>query len=303
MSTTTGQGFVDCQVLANTIISDLIAGGMVLKFPASFSPTVYKATLETSVTVDPLAATQPWRIHIDATVANTIRIVSATSTQLPDSGTVALDIDNSILGHLGTGTTTYKDFIDRTLYGDQNASSMTYRLTTAAQGIALAIWEPGTDLTMPIMSYFTIQRPVNNRNGTIRQTGKSPVYCLYGINRSATALVNKFVVRESDVIRPSGSVDATIDTADSFKSISVNTIVAITEESNYVIFFPNSLNTQRYAYPQDDLDLIAYTSADVISTGSTCSLPVYNEPFYRTYTCLLSNQNDNTGMRILLLSN
>lgn len=303
MSTTTGQGFVDSQVLANTIISDLIAGGFVLKFPAIYTPTVYKATLETSITVDPLAATQPWRIHIDASTINIIRIVAGTSIQLPDDGTVAVDPDSSIVGHLGTGTTTLKDFIDRDGYLDQNAAPMTYKLTTAPQGVALAIWEPGTDFVFPIMSYFTIQRSVNNRDGSIRQTGKSPVYCLYGINRSATALVNKFVVRESDIIRPTDSVDATIDTADSFKSIGVNTIVAVTEDSNYVIFFPNGLNTQRYAYPQDDLDLIAYTSADVISTGSTCSLPVYNEPFYRTYDCLLSNLTDNTGMRILILSN
>lgn len=302
MSTITGQGFVDTQILANTIISDLITGGFVLKFPAVFGGNVYTATLETSTSVDPLSTTQPWRIHIDSSVNNIIKIVTGTNTTLPNDGTVTEDFDHSIVGHLGDGTSIFRYFIDRSSYTSQTASPMSYTITTKPHGLALAIWEPGTNFANPIISYFTIQRPVNNRTGEIRITGKSPVYCLYGINRSATAFINKFVVRESDVLRPTNSVDATKDTSDNFKSIGVENIVAITEESNYVIFFPSGLNTQRFAYPQDDLDLIGYTSADVVSTGSICSLPVYSEPTYRTYSCLLSNGIDNTGMRILILT-
>jgi hypothetical protein len=302
---TNGSGFTDCQVLVNTLISQLIAGGMQLVYPVIFTPTTYKATLTTAAQTDPLYLSQPWSVQISAESTTVIRVITGTSTQLPSDGTHAQNPDQSIVGHLGQGTIPYTDFIDRSLYSAPGllASPMSYVLSIAQHGMALSIWEPATDAGTPIMSYFTIQRPVNNRTGMVRITGKSPVYCLYGINRSAVALVNKFVVREADILRPTDSISATHDTSDSFKSINIGTMVAITEESNYVIFFPNCLNTQRYAYPQDDLDLISYTSADVISTGSATSLPVYNEPFFRTYQCLLSNGTDNTGMRILILTN
>ena len=70
--------------------------------------------------------------------------------------------------------------------------------------------------------------------------------------------VYKFVVREVDVEKPTLPADATASNADSNAIINSKQQVAITEANQYVITFPNGLNTQRYAYTEE-LDLIAYT--------------------------------------------
>lgn len=76
--------------------------------------------------------------------------------------------------------------------------------------------------------------------------------------------------------------------------------VAISEDNKYVITFPNGLNTSRYTYTHE-LDLIAYTSADVVSAGTDIEITVYGEATPRVYTALTSNGPNNTGMRILFL--
>ena len=295
--------------MANSLISDLIDGGMALVHPVALTPTTYGATLKTSIDTDTAATSdnQRWHIRIDAISTTKLRIIAATSAQLTSSGSVASNSDGTIVGHLGSGKTDeYVYFIDRSQYTTQQQSNkpMNYGLSCSTQGIALGIWEEATDeLSPPIFSFCVIQRPVNNRTGVIRTTGKAPVYCLYGINRTGVSVMNKFVVREADITRPTDSVDATVDSDDSCRTINIKQMVSITEENNYVVFFPNNLNTARYAYPQDDLDLIAYTSADIIAQGVVSLFKVYGESTCRSYKGLIANGANNTNMRILILTN
>jgi hypothetical protein len=76
--------------------------------------------------------------------------------------------------------------------------------------------------------------------------------------------------------------------------------VAISENNKYVITFPNGLNTSRYAYTHE-LDMIAYTSADVVSEGTNVPITVYGEGTPRIYKAMPSNGPNNTGMRMLVL--
>ena len=303
------QGIISCQVLANKLIQDLIDGGMSLVYPSIMTATTYVATLKTSATTDIVSTSdaQRWYIRIESISTTKLRIITGTSLQLTVNGAYATNPDNTIVGHIGTGNNigNYVDFIDRSEYTQQHISNtpMNYALTCSMQGIALGVWEEGTDASSPpISSFLVIQRPVNNRTGAIRTTGKVPVYCLYGINRTGLTITNKFVVRESDILRPTTSIDATTDSSDNCRTINVNQMVAITEENNYVVFFPNNLNTARYAYPQDDLDLIAYTSADVIAQGAVSLFKVYGEATCRSYKGLIANGANNTNMRILILT-
>ena len=301
------QSIIDCNTLAHSIITDLISGGMTLVYPAALTNTTYAATLTTSATTDTAATSdiQRWSIKIEAMTSNILRVVVGTSVQLSKTGSVIVNPDGTIPGHIGSGKSNYVYFIDRTSYTQTQLSTkpMNYSLICAPQGIALGIWEELTDsLSPPIFSYFVVQRPVNNRTGVIRTTGKAPVYCLYGINRGTTSITNKMIVRETDILLPSTPIDATKDSAETCRIINTNQMVSITEDNNYIIYFPNNLNTARYAYPQDDLDLIAYAGADVIAQGSISLFRVYGETNCRSYKGLVANGANNTNMRILILT-
>jgi hypothetical protein len=152
---------------------------------------------------------------------------------------------------------------------------------------------------------------VNNTSGTPRITGKAPVVCVYGIRSfggigtPTTPIVNKinrFTVRETDIVRPTVSIPANVDNPDAARVINSENSVAITEDNNYVISFPNGLNTNRFAYPVDELDLIAYTSADVISQNADVNITVYNEATPRVYKAMCASDIDNTGIRMLVLA-
>ena len=107
---------------------------------------------------------------------------------------------------------------------------------------------------------------------------------------------HKFVVCEADVHRPSLIVPADQNTEDSNSVLNSTRQVATSEDNKYVITIPKGLNTTRYAYTYE-LDMIGYTSADVIGEGTEVDLPLY-ESSYR-FRALAANRQRNTGMRIL----
>lgn len=325
-------GFTRVPELFHAIVNDMVANGFTMKFPSSplQAPVAgtdyqkFKATLEASATVDPLQASQPWRIQLDClTIAGDQigNIYMASPLQLPNDGTVALldKTDGSttsvkmpagmlnITGAQPTsmsGTTNYSDvcFIyraDRVIdKPTANAYPMSYRLSITNHGIALAVWEDATDEDdIPQFEWFVAQRPVNHLTGAPLIVGHCPLFCLYGMK----SRVGKFVVREDDVLKPTTTVDAAIDTEDSAAIINTKQQVSITENNRYVMAFPNGLNTARFMYTEE-LDMIAYTSADVVSQYSDVPITAYGEATPRKYKALLANRALNTGMRILLIT-
>lgn len=210
---------------------------------------------------------------------------------------------------------------------DTGSKTYSYRLTVSYQGIALVIWEENQDIEGNRFSWFVIQRPVNPVNGAVLQSGKCPVFCIYSIGGGQpndAELMNprleetdepyqrthpqydynpaiyRFVVREVDVYRPTIPVLATVDSPDNRIVISAKQQVAITEGNKYVITFPTGFNTDRYMY-KEEIDLITYTSADVISQYSNVAVSVYGEDDSRQYKAMQANMTNNTGMRILIL--
>jgi hypothetical protein len=91
-----------------------------------------------------------------------------------------------------------------------------------------------------------------------------------------------------------------LHTEDSRAIINPMNQVAITEDNKYVITFPNGLNTPRFAYTHE-LDIIATTSADVVSQWSEVPLTVYGETAPRVYKSMCANGPNNTGLRIMML--
>jgi hypothetical protein len=324
-----GQGYTDIHTLAQQLFTTLTANGFTLIFPVVLTGTDAVVTLEVGSTVDPLHSptaplvSQPYRIRF-AVGTDTIQVNLATATQLPNDGTLASfpvdTINTHTSGLVGvqqqSGSAPAQHFIDRSDYTTsviRDSFPMSYKLAISDHGFALAIWEAGNDAAIDRLSWFVAQRSVSNTDGHVTSIDtavkKAPVFCVYNIYRSpaiptiATPLVtvcNKFVVRELDVSRPTESVNATQDSDDVRQSIPTSSLVSILETGSYNVSFVGGLNTQRYVYPQDELDLIAVTSADVISTGLLASFTAYGEATQRNYRALPANAGNNTRVRILM---
>lgn len=325
-------GFTRVPELFLSIVNDLVANGFAMKFPSSplQAPVAgqdyqkFKATLEATAATDPLAADQPWRIQLDCLTITSDQvgdIYMSSPLQLPNDGTVALldktdgsnaatKMPSGMLNVTGVQpasmapTTNYSDvhFIYRADRIPDKPTAlaypMTYRLSVTNHGVALAVWEDATDEDeTPQFEWFVAQRPVNHLTGVPLATGHCPMFCLYGMKSK----VSKFVIRENDVLKPTISVSADVDSEDSAAIINTKSQVSITENNRYVLAFPNGLNTARYMYTEE-LDMIAYTSADVVSQYSDVPITAYGEASARTYKALLANNRFNTGMRILLIT-
>ena len=334
-------GFLRVPEMFYQIAQDLIANGFVMKFPNSplmapmantdYAP--FKVTLEAGPEIDPLNASQPWRIQLHAVATQTGDVIFGTPLQLAKDGTTAtLDADfggtNFPIGILtapsntdsfaAAGGAPSNRFIQRYERIKTNIQAATYpfsyRLTITDHGVALVVWEDGADDQAKNYSWFVCQRPVDHITGKPLVTGHCPLVCLYGLtpsnltavlgtNVSPTIVLDgvyKFIVRESDVNRPTRPVHANIDTEDSSAIINNRKQVAITENNRYVITFPNGINTPRYMYTEE-LDMIAYTSADVVSQYADVPITVYGEAAPRTYKAMQANHPYNQGMRILVL--
>lgn len=229
----------------------------------------------------------------------------------------------------GAASEVHRQFIDRSMYAKQAWPSypMNYRLSISDRGFALYVWEQATDSIGNRHSFVVVQRPVDNISGEVVVTGKCPVHCLYGMmafksNRAEENAgaynIRRFVVRESDVNVPyprqlsvdgpntvsSGTammgVDATRNNRDYAAIINASQQVSITENNKYIVTFPNGLNTARYGYTHE-MDMVAYTSADVVSLSTEIPLTVYGESEARLYAALGANGQNNTGMRLLML--
>lgn len=238
------------------------------------------------------------------------------------------------VGSAGVGADEH--FIDRYDYKDTGTRAshpMSYKLSIAqnadttygANGFALAVWEPGKDAEINRHSWLVIQRSVNttvdaNRTSTglANVYGKSPVFCLFRVYRgddklnisgqtptglkSGVDIITKLVVRESDIARQSLPVDASATTADNYASVpsTSSQIVSLLEDGSYNVNLVSGLNTARFTYPNDELDLIGYTSADVISTGQTIRFKAYGETVARQYYALVATGTFNTGIRFFI---
>ena len=320
-------GYTRVPELFYAITQDLLANGFTMVFPTTplLAPvagtpytSIYKVTLAATAAIDPLIASQPWSIQFNVRGTQFATVTIATPVQLTADGKAALVQD------AGSDTGMLSPTLNWSSYGnatDDPANTFiargatvtsvieasypfSYRISTSSNGVVVAIWADASDAATTIQApsafqWFCVQRPVDHSTGsaTIPATVHAPLFCVFGMN----AKVYKFVVREADVLKPSVPVDATTNTVDSQAIINGTQQVAITETNQYVITFPNGLNTQRYMYTTE-LDMIAYTSADVISAFTDVPLTVYGEASARSYKALNANGINNTGMRMLMLT-
>jgi hypothetical protein len=316
-------GFASARLLAASVIGDMIANGFTKIFPtgafnAETPPAApFTVTLEASGTVDPLndvstVNKQPWRICFDVRSDELVGVYLGTPLQLPADGTYAFaknaaGAKTDIIGSVGDvaangtilATTLSQGWINRvTRIGTDGAAyPLSYRLLISPRGFWVGSWEAAeTTETATNFNWILVQRPVDRDTGTVVTSGKAPVFC---INKTNTSYW-QFVVRESDILRPGKRRAADSNTEDSEGTLNTKNQVSLSEDGKYIVTFPSRLNTSRYRYPYE-LDLIATTSADVVSQFTDVPLSVYGEGSARTYTAMQSSGSSNTGMRLLVL--
>ncbi|GEK07983.1 hypothetical protein HUZ36_14080 [Pseudoalteromonas sp. McH1-7] len=131
--------------------------------------------------------------------------------------------------------------------------------------------------------------------------------------------LKRFVVREKDVNAPGKQYDAWRNDRDMNAIINLRQQQARIEMrdigvasiekagSRYAILFPSKLNTPRFRF-KHELDMVAYTSADVISSGLPVNVHVYGEKdpetqekLYRRYIAIQPTGPFNTNLIMLHL--
>lgn len=327
-------GFVDVQSAVVSIVNDMITGGFTQVFPTAGGPTfvaptqsgstfaTYSVSLDATTTVDPMATTQPWRLQFNIGSTQDVSLNIATPTQISSTGTVSQVLQGatptvvdyagavgaanpSLFSNQADQTTGFFNRAARVVstnvgqtktFQSTNSYPISYYLVCSPRGFALAVWEEGMDNIVATQSWVVVQRPVDRVTGTVLTTGKAPLMCINSVGN----LYWKFTVRETDINRPTTRAQADANTADNTAVINSQQQVAIDEAGKYIINFPCRLNTQRYAYTQE-MDLLGYTSADVVSQFTAVPVTVYGEQAARTYQSLFANAINDTNLRILFL--
>ena len=120
-------------------------------------------------------------------------------------------------------------------------------------------------------------------------------------------LIWRFVAREFDIVRPWDVHKlATKHQTDSNAIINPLEQLAITNDNRFVITFPTGLTTQRFMYPKEEIDLICFSSAEVVAEGSNVPMNTYlpsGNADNRRYQGMRSTLANGNGMRIMLLVN
>lgn len=190
----------------------------------------------------------------------------------------------------------------------------------------------------PISSTVVIQRLVDNSTGVAQTTGKSPLHCVYALdnkfkrfvvrendiqspsnsidaetraNITAATTVSTgvpTVLTGVDYIAHKTSLGAT--TTGMNIDVSLGGVyppvihnrdyIAITEDNNYVTTFPSGFSTSRYAY-YGEMDLIAYTSADVVANNAVIQFTAYGEATPRKYQAISATGVQASKLRLLML--
>lgn len=255
-------------------------------------------------TGDVLSETQKVRFRFDVTEL-TCSVYVGTDISIDDSGSVITEVINEQNG-LVTGQMYASGgdlpWYSYTLDEDSEDIESQGQLFTAIasitdHGIAICLYEQNLVIDGIGFSWFVLQRPVNN-DGSIYVEDRAPVVCLFGAtpDEMNQTNINFCIVREFDVNTPTEFMDASVNHEERVAVINSMEQVAIAPSRRACIFFPSGFNTQRYFYALE-LDMFAYTSADVISMSSMVPDDRYGN--VRKYLALNSNKKLNQGMRFL----
>ena len=97
-------------------------------------------------------------------------------------------------------------------------------------------------------------------------------------NQNKEKTINRFVVREQDVLKPwDYHVSATMHEVDSHAVINPQEQLSITQDRDFVFSFPTQLTSQRFYYPRSELDLLCISSADFSTQSGSIEIDKYQD--------------------------
>jgi hypothetical protein len=326
-------GYSDLKDLGFDLIVDLVnSGGFEVIATDKINNSTINRTyseylLKPTISVDPLSADvdQPWLLQIEFNeVSGYINVWVMTPTQInvdfepavysqdKEMGRLSLD-NNSGAGKSNffsksTGEPYWSCYAGASI--DAEAIPLSYQVCVSDHGVFVSMWAESYDSSGDCFNWFLVQRPVDCNTGAIIIDGKAPLVCMFSsfgnsniedinsINGQVQDSILHFIVRENDINAPVPPVSSVVPTADSFPLINPLQQVALMEDGSFVLRLPQGFTTSRHIYDYK-LDMIAYTSADVLSADSEPSFTLFGEGAQRTYKALNANFPNNTGMRIL----
>lgn len=116
----------------------------------------------------------------------------------------------------------------------------------------------------------------------------------------------RFVVREKDVLKPwDRHVFAGISETDSHAVLNILEQLALNEDGQLVIQFPNRLGSQRYFFTGKELDLIAFSDGGAVGQDTLITSDRFSTAGTtdkrRLYKALMSTKPFGNGMRVLTM--
>ena len=116
----------------------------------------------------------------------------------------------------------------------------------------------------------------------------------------------RFVVREKDVLKPwDRHVFAGISETDSHAVLNILEQLALNEDGQLVIQFPNRLGSQRYFFTGKELDLIAFSDGGAVGQDTLITSDRFSTTGTtdkrRLYKALMSTKPFGNGMRVLTM--
>jgi len=265
--------------------------------------------LSAEVVVDSLYINQKWSVIIAGSDADkTLSIHVLPSNQLSATFEAVKRNATAEVGRVSVDGSETKYFIDLVKdwkidsAADFAAYPFSYDLSVTDHGFALQVNAEGLDNTGTAFSWLVVQR------GVIAETGEvdpnSPLFAIFsaagGQSGDPDVLnpksIQRFVVIERDIFAATSPISAVVPSPDGIPVLNPLQQVMIAEGNKAIVLFPHMINSHRYLY-HIVLDMLGYTSADVISAASQIELTPAS--IKRVYRALNANGKDNRGMRVL----
>ena len=254
-----------------------------------------------------------------------------------DYGTTAISFTTAIIGKVVDREVDTTDitqgFVNRSIRVANHPESypLSYFASFTNRGLFFGVWEGTWSIMQKSrsrqlsekdawFSWMLVQRPVNRKNGMVRTSGQSPVFCINSVGYRYW----KFIVRERDVMHPTQGdaasnamyfdditgtvvskstpyrVPADAHTDDSHGILNTTHQIALTEDSKYLVSFLYNLTTPRFRY-SDELDMLGQTAGDVSMASSDITITAYGESTRRVYKALSANLPYNAGLRVCVI--
>lgn len=305
--------FIGTEALARSLVADMALNGFTVKAvdgaeTTQIADTAKKFLLFADVGVDTQATEQPWAVLIEASdVGRFLDVSILPQLQIDETFNPAKRSGNTTVGRMTDDGSDSKHFADMVEWGmegqaDLSVFPLTYDLVVTDHGFAFSMNAEGFDNKGTAHSWFVCQRGVTEGETTVGE--KSPLFCIFSNaggqkgnpDKLEATSVLRYTVIEKNIKSATAPISAVVPTPDGMPIINPIQQVMLGEGNVALVLFPQMINTHRYVY-FTTLDLLGYTSADVISASSEVDL----KPGAKlvTYRGMNANGSDNRGMRVL----